>query len=51
MKRLATALLLSLLPLLGWSSPPQQTGTPPQVDEIIVICKTHFDIGYTHRVN
>ncbi|MFI5381911.1 MAG: hypothetical protein ACHRHE_21655 [Tepidisphaerales bacterium] len=20
----------------------------PQVKEIIVICKTHFDIGYTH---
>lgn len=23
----------------------------PQVNEIIVICKTHFDIGYTHRVD
>ena len=21
-----------------------------QVDEIIVVCKTHFDLGYTHRV-
>lgn len=26
--------------------------TPPsEVKEIIVICKTHFDIGYTHRVS
>lgn len=23
----------------------------PKVKEVIVICKTHFDIGYTHRVN
>ena len=23
----------------------------PNVKEIIVVCKTHFDIGYTHRVN
>ncbi len=22
-----------------------------KVEEIIVVCKTHFDIGYTHRVN
>lgn len=22
-----------------------------KVREVIVICKTHFDIGYTHRVN
>ncbi len=21
------------------------------VEEIIVVCKTHFDIGYTHRVD
>jgi glycosyl hydrolase family 38 len=25
--------------------------TPPNVDEIIVVCKTHFDIGYTHRID
>lgn len=25
--------------------------SPSSVKEIIVICKTHFDIGYTHRVN
>ena len=24
---------------------------PSQVEEIIVVCKTHFDIGYTHRVD
>ena len=25
--------------------------TGSKVEEIIVVCKTHFDIGYTHRVN
>ena len=24
---------------------------PSKVEEIIVVCKTHFDIGYTHRVD
>ena len=41
---------------VNYYSEPSETVTLPakpeksQVKEIIVICKTHFDIGYTHRV-
>ena len=27
-----------------------EESTPSDVKEVIVICKTHFDIGYTHRL-
>ena len=29
----------------------EQVSTGSPVKEIIVVCKTHFDIGYTHRVS
>ena len=51
--RLATTLTAALAvvpPLLA-----AEPGPPPAINspvrEIIVVCKTHFDIGYTHRVN
>jgi hypothetical protein len=47
----ALAIAASLLPVVARE--PQPASTPPQpspVREVIVICKTHFDIGYTHRV-
>lgn len=31
-------------------APPQQPTPTTPVKEIIVVCKTHFDIGFTHRV-
>ena len=31
----------TIAPLTDW----------PHLKEVIVVCKTHFDIGYTHRVN
>ena len=35
----------------GWGIKAQETEIyNPNVKEIIVICKTHFDIGYTHTV-
>ena len=44
------ALLLAPLAALhaAVTSPPPASET--HVQEIIVVCKTHFDIGYTHRV-
>lgn len=41
-------ILFSLLHIQGFSFAHQKKSP---VEEIIVICKTHFDIGYTHRVN
>jgi len=32
------------------ASSPDHEMAPTSVKEIIVVCKTHFDIGYTHRV-
>ncbi len=45
---LKAALLLAPWAILS-SAEPAAGGTAP-VKEIIVVCKTHFDIGYTHRV-
>ena len=36
-----------MLPFALWG----QVKEKSDVKEIIVICKTHFDIGYTHRVD
>ena len=41
-------LLCATAPALSASDAP--TGKPNKVEEVIVIIKTHFDIGYTHRV-
>lgn len=41
--------LLSLLPFLAKGEVAEEYNT--KVKEVIVICKTHFDIGYTHRVD
>ncbi len=47
MKKFVFAIpLLFVFVLCGWG---QRNGNSA-VEEIIVICKTHFDIGYTHRV-
>ena len=46
---LVTALGTALTSLAAIAA--ADSGQPPQVKEIIVVCKTHFDIGYTHRVN
>ena len=40
--------ILSILPFLVRGQAPEEYN--PSVKEIIVICKTHFDIGFTHRV-
>ncbi|MCY3018924.1 MAG: hypothetical protein NTW87_07845 [Planctomycetota bacterium] len=45
---LAVALLALGAP--SAESPATASSTPLAVREVIVICKTHFDIGYTHRV-
>lgn len=43
---------LGMLPFGAKGQPAAGKDNPnPKVEEIIVICKTHFDIGYTHRVN
>lgn len=47
MKKIGLA-LFCMLPLLAKSQ--SQEVYNPNVKEIIVICKTHFDIGFTHRV-
>jgi len=45
---LLTGLTIALFPCLGQAEPPAVA--PTSVKEIIVVCKTHFDIGYTHRI-
>jgi hypothetical protein len=48
---LLTVLLLSPLAALHAEDAVQvERLNPATVNEIIVVCKTHFDIGYTHRV-
>lgn len=42
-------MLCCILPFWVKSQPMEEYNT--KVKEVIVICKTHFDIGYTHRVN
>lgn len=42
-------MLCCMLPFWVKSQPMEEYNT--KVKEVIVICKTHFDIGYTHRVN
>lgn len=42
-------MLCCMLPFWVKSQPMEEYNT--KVREVIVICKTHFDIGYTHRVN
>ena len=51
MKKITTGILL-LLNVVAFGQDKQQKITPvnPNVKEIIVIFKTHFDIGYTRRV-
>ena len=39
------------LAMLHAGETPPPTPGATNVQEIIVVCKTHFDIGYTHRVN
>ena len=43
-------LLVFSLQALGQQNTFKDLPINPNVKEIIVICKTHFDIGYTHRV-
>ena len=40
--------ILGILPFLVRGQASEKYN--PNVKEIIVICKTHFDIGFTHRV-
>lgn len=53
-KQIIIHLLVALLLLANPAFSQQKEPTPPPVNpnvkEIIVICKTHFDIGYTHRI-
>jgi len=49
MKKIITAMILCLTCLKVY--PQTNSSTPSNVKEIIVIFKTHFDIGYTHRVD
>src|SRR4026209_1310525 len=60
MKKIKNVVLLALLVVvnnvLGQPTKQQNTATESSPDttpvkEIIVVFKTHFDIGYTHRVN
>jgi len=46
MKKTILILTVSLLPFLGISQKKGKSETP-KVDEVIVVFKTHFDIGYT----
>jgi alpha-mannosidase len=39
-----------VMPVFSQNEDPATQPVNPNVKEIIVICKTHFDIGYTHRV-
>ncbi|MGN1264225.1 MAG: hypothetical protein ACI4UL_00230 [Muribaculaceae bacterium] len=48
MKRILALIALATTMALGASA---QTNQQSPVEEIIVITKTHFDIGYTHRVS
>src|SRR5688572_24250052 len=43
-------LLLFSIAVFGQNKPSDTTSINPNVKEVIVIFKTHFDIGYTHRV-
>ena len=47
---LAFTLLLMPLAVLAAAGAEAPPATATNVREIIVVCKTHFDIGYTHRV-
>ena len=47
----AIALPMAPLAMLHAGETPPPTPGATNVQEIIVVCKTHFDIGYTHRVN
>lgn len=49
MKKIVSIVLLSVISCGLHSQSVNEYN--PAVKEIIVICKTHFDIGYTHRVN
>ena len=55
-RTLLAALLLAPLAVLSSAEPATSAATPAReaaatpVKEIIVVCKTHFDIGFTHRV-
>ncbi len=48
MKRIHIATFVCFFPFLLNGQP--SGNDKPAVKEIIVICKTHFDIGYTHRL-
>ncbi|MCY1719387.1 hypothetical protein OU798_03490 [Prolixibacteraceae bacterium Z1-6] len=48
--KLLAIILLFNVAALGQIKPGDTTYINQNVKEIIVICKTHFDIGYTHRV-
>src|SRR6188768_1567536 len=51
MKELKLILLLFFsVAAFGQNKPSDTVSVNPNVKEIIVIFKTHFDIGYTHRV-
>ena len=43
-------LMLSGLNTLATAEDAGSAADLPAVEEIIVVCKTHFDIGYTHRI-
>lgn len=48
LRTISMAVVCCLFPLWGQG---QETDNPnPNVEEVVVICKTHFDIGFTHRV-
>jgi len=43
-------LFLFSVAAFGQNSQSDGVAINPNVKEIIVICKTYFDLGYTHRV-
>jgi alpha-mannosidase len=55
MPRSILLFLASLVPTMAalaqTAPPPSRPPIPPQVREVIIVSKTHFDIGYTDRID